>query len=161
MFFFDAGGFKDHMSIPSGDDDLFINQVANRGNTSICYHPDSRTESLPKATFKSWFHQKRRHISTAKHYKTSHKAALGLFYITQLLFPIFAVWLLLIGNTLELIIALVVLRYVMFYIAQGMAARKLGNLDLLLLTPVLELFLVLTQLVIFISNLTSKQSHWK
>src|SRR5690606_1529384 len=57
-------GFKKHYHIQSGDDDLFINAVANKENTSICINEDSFTESLPKNTFKEWWIQKKRHATT-------------------------------------------------------------------------------------------------
>ncbi len=67
--FFNVNGFIDHMKIRSGDDDLFINQAATKKNTTVCYSPESFTYSEPKKSFKEWFAQKRRHVSTAKHYK--------------------------------------------------------------------------------------------
>ena len=88
--FFDANGFINHIKVRSGDDDLFINQIATKNNTTICFSKDSFTESTPKTTFKAWFKQKRRHISTAKHYKIKHKALLILLYISNLLFWLFA-----------------------------------------------------------------------
>ena len=50
------------MKIRSGDDDLFINQVATKKNTAICFSENSFTKSKPKTTFKDWIKQKRRHI---------------------------------------------------------------------------------------------------
>ncbi|MBT8270988.1 MAG: glycosyltransferase [Bacteroidia bacterium] len=159
--FFKAGGFKDHMSIPSGDDDLFINQVANTANTAICYHRDSQTESVPETSLGSWIRQKRRHVRTARYYKTPHKLSLGLFYLSQLLFLLLGAILLISGFNFKLTIALVILRYILVYVVFGLAMRKLRSIDLLMIWPVLELFLVLMQLVIFISNLTAKQNSWK
>ena len=74
--FFDANGFINHIKVRSGDDDLFINQVATKQNTAICFSKNSFTQSIPKTTFKDWITQKRRHISTAKHYKPIHKIIL-------------------------------------------------------------------------------------
>ena len=62
-----------HMNVRSGDDDLFVNQVATKQNTAICFSRDSFTESVAKTSFKDWFQQKRRHVSTAKHYKFKHQ----------------------------------------------------------------------------------------
>ncbi len=71
--FFNNSGFNNHMKLKSGDDDLFINEVANHGNTSICFSTDSFTISEPKTSYKAWILQKRRHISTANFYKLKHK----------------------------------------------------------------------------------------
>ena len=159
--FFNIGGFKDHMDITSGDDDLFINQVANKFNTALVYHRDSRTESIPETTFKSWFRQKRRHVSTARYYKIPHKLVLSIFYLSQLLFLILGAYLLISGLDFNLTISAILLRYVLVFLIIGFVMKKLDSLDLLIIWPVLELFLVLTQLVIFISNLTSKRNSWK
>lgn len=72
-------GFSSHHHLLSGDDDLFINQVANGSNTGICIHPDAFTYSEPKRTREEWHYQKKRHLSTGKYYKTSHKLLLGTY----------------------------------------------------------------------------------
>ncbi len=57
--FFNVNGFIDHMKIRAGDDDLFINQVANSRNTTICFDPNSFTYCQPKKSFKEWMELKR------------------------------------------------------------------------------------------------------
>ncbi len=77
--FFRNKGFSSINHIPSGDDDLFINQVANKRNTAVVLDPESFTFSEPKQTWKEWKRQKNRHYSTGKYYKTAHKFLLGLY----------------------------------------------------------------------------------
>jgi glycosyltransferase involved in cell wall biosynthesis len=82
-------GFSSINQIPGGDDDLFINQVATKHNTSIVIDPAAHTLSNPKRTWGEWFNQKYRHFSTAKYYKKNHKLLLGLYSATQfLLYPL-------------------------------------------------------------------------
>ncbi|EPR74240.1 N-acetylglucosaminyltransferase [Winogradskyella psychrotolerans RS-3] len=159
--FFNNCGFNSHMSIKSGDDDLFINEVANTSNTSLCFTKESFTVSEPKTTFKAWILQKRRHISTANFYKLNHKVLLGVFYITQLLFWIFGISLLIIGFSWPLIVSLIGLRLIIQWFCFGFTAKKFEETDLIILMPILELFLITTQLSIFIANLISKPKHWK
>ncbi|NNK73362.1 MAG: glycosyltransferase [Flavobacteriaceae bacterium] len=159
--FFNIGGFKDHMNVNSGDDDLFVNQVATPENTTISYSHESSTDSVPEKTFMSWFRQKRRHVSTASHYKTKHKITLGLLYITQLLFWIIGLTLVIYVYKSAIVLALILFRFVLVALSYGLGARKLKNLDTLILLPFLELFLVLSQLVIFITNLRSKNHSWR
>jgi len=66
-------GFISHYNVSSGDDDLFVNRVANRRNTGIEVIKESFTLSPPKRSFKTWWKQKRRHISAGKYYKFKHK----------------------------------------------------------------------------------------
>lgn len=159
--FFNANGFINHIDIRSGDDDLFINQIATSTNTAICFSKDSFTESIPETTFKDWLNQKRRHISTAKHYKPKHKTLLSVLYSSQLLFWLFALVLLISLFHWEMVLGLLVFRLCIQFIVVGFSTKKLGEKDTLYLLPFLELFLIITQLSIFIKNLISKPNHWK
>ena len=159
--FFNNSGFNNHMHIKSGDDDLFINEVANKSNTLGCLTEGSFTTSSPKTSFKDWIAQKRRHISTAKLYKTNHKFILGLYYLSQLMFWILALLCFLFYENWPIILGLVLTRIMVQYIAVGLTAKKLKELDLIVLTPILDLFLVISQLFIFSNNLISKPKHWK
>jgi len=79
-------GFTSHHHVISGDDDLFINQVADSKNTVISIHPDAFTISEPKMTHEEWQMQKERHLSTGKYYKMKFQVLLGLYAISHLLF---------------------------------------------------------------------------
>lgn len=158
--FFSVNGFSKHMKIKSGDDDLFINQIANRKNTVNCFSKDSFIESLPKTTYKDWILQKRRHISTALHYKMIHQYLLGLYFFTKLSFWVFAVLLLSFNTYRELVLALIILKITLLYVVIITSAKKLAEKDLILFAPFLELFLVFIQMFIFIKNLSSKPNHW-
>ena len=159
--FFKVSGFMSHMNVRSGDDDLFVNQVANIKNTAICFSKNSFTESLPEATFKDWMNQKKRHVSSSKYYKLKHKLLLGLFYISQLFFWSLSLVLIAFLWHWQIVIVLMLLRISIQYISFGFSAKKLNEQDTLPLLPFLEIFLIVSQLFIFISNLSSKNSHWK
>ncbi len=83
--FFRNKGFSAINQIPGGDDDLFINKVANKRNTSIVIDHEAHTLSEPKQKWEDWWTQKNRHFSTAKYYKPTHKFLLGLYSATQFL----------------------------------------------------------------------------
>lgn len=159
--FFNVNGFIDHMKIRSGDDDLFINQAASGKNTTVCYSPDSFTYSEPKKTFKDWFAQKRRHVSTAKHYKTFDRTQLGLFYLVQVLFFILPIVLLAFQFMWIYVLAIIGFRYLFTWITLGLAAGKLREKDTMYWFPIMEFALIFTQLNIFITNIFSKPVHWK
>ena len=88
-------GFSSINQIPGGDDDLFINQVANKNNTTIVIDAEAHTLSEPKTTFGGWMKQKYRHYSTSKYYKPKHKILLGMQSLS-----LFALYPLLILNLL-------------------------------------------------------------
>ena len=159
--FFEANGFMQHMQIASGDDDLFINQVATASNTTICISKESFTESIPKKSLKDWTIQKRRHISTAKHYKFKHKVFLATFYCSQLLFWSLAITLMIFMFEWKIVLGLIILRFVIQLINLFLASKKLNEKDLPYLSPFLELFLIVFQFFIFIKNMISKPEYWK
>ncbi len=159
--FFNTNGFMSHMHIKSGDDDLFINQVANAKNTVISLTPESFTVSVPKETFSSWIVQKKRHITTAKHYKATHKIILSLYYLSQASFWLLALILLIFLFQWKIVVALIAFRFLAQYVIFYKTTKKLQENDLIILLPILDFFLVAMQLTIFISNLFAKPKHWK
>ena len=84
-------GFSAINHLPGGDDDLFINKVANKANTSIVIDHDAHTLSEAKKNWAEWYNQKNRHYYTAKYYQGKHKFLLGLHSATQFLFYSLAV----------------------------------------------------------------------
>lgn len=159
--FFKVDGFRDHLKIRSGDDDLFINQVATKKNTTLCSSPESFTYSEPKKTFSAWFRQKRRHVSTAAFYKPLDRMQLGVFYTSQLLFLLLPIALLAFRFQWIAVLAIVGFRYLFTWITLGLASGKLKEKDVMYWFPIIEMALVFTQLNVFVTNLFSKPVHWK
>lgn len=158
--FFAQNGFATHLHIKSGDDDLFVNRAANKLNTALCFSPAGITRSVPKDSLKSWFTQKRRHISIAHHYKKEHRFLLALFYSSQLLFWIFF-FILLFGSFWQVLLIFLAIRWIIQGAVFYNSGKKFGETDLFWLFPFLELFLICAQLGIFIANIFSKPTHWK
>jgi biofilm PGA synthesis N-glycosyltransferase PgaC len=50
-FFYKTAGFSRHLHILSGDDDLFVNENANKQNTAVEFSHDSHTRSDPSSSF--------------------------------------------------------------------------------------------------------------
>lgn len=159
--FFNMNGFINHMKIRSGDDDLFINEAANKNNTVICFNPDGFTYSKPKTSYREWFTQKRRHVSTASHYKSFDKAQLALFYLSQILFYTLPILLFAFQFQWIIVLALVVFRFSFSWIVLGYSAKKLKEADVMYWLPIIEIVLIFSQLNVFITNIFSKPVHWK
>ncbi len=158
--FLREGGFTDHREIRSGDDDLFVNAVATTGNTAVCYDKDSFTESVPAHSFSEWFHQKRRHITTARKYSVKHQFLLGIFFISQFLFYFLLVILIVKGILILPVLFLIGVRFAVWYATLSRSAEKLNEKDLVVLAPFYEMGLICLQLCIFIANLLSPPKKW-
>ena len=159
--FFETNGFTRHMNVQSGDDDIFVNDVATSKNTTCCMHQEGFTESLGETSFKGWFRQKKRHLSASPYYKMKNKILLGLFYFSQLFFWILVILLLILNFMPKVVLIIVAVRMLSFLLIYGLSAKKLNELGTIAMSPFLEIFLILMQLIIFISNLTSKKHHWR
>ncbi len=164
--FYEHNGFVNHMNILSGDDDLFVNESANRKNTAYCTNKNSFTLSDPENNWQDWMFQKKRHISTAKHYKGRHKFFLGLFYTSQLGMGLFFLLtnILLIfkfeADVLQLLWIVMLLRYLVVLLVFAKATRVFKEKRLLRLFPLLEWGLVTIQMLIFVSNQNKKPTTW-
>jgi len=158
--FFNANGFYKHINIKSGDDDLFINEVATKNNTSICYHPKAHTISKVHTSFKKWIHQKKRHITTATSYKPIHQFLLALYFITNFLFWSLGLLLIFYLKDSLLVFLLFIFRIVIQYFYMYKTAKKLNEKDLIIFAPLLELILIGIQLYLFLSNVLVKPKSW-
>jgi glycosyltransferase involved in cell wall biosynthesis len=92
-------GFSKSLGMQSGDDDLFVNNGANEYNTRVEISAESVTWSVPKSTYRSWFRQKERHLSTSSFYKADgllrigvEVASRGLFYALICAIAILSPW---------------------------------------------------------------------
>lgn len=166
--FFNNKGFASHYHIESGDDDLFINEIATDKNTAVELSPESFTESRVKKDFKGWADQKRRHLTTWTSYKLSDRIRLGIYPLAQIFFwlsfialmvaskhPIFSEY------DLYLIMGLFGLRLVVMLVIFKLAMNKLKESDLFLISLMAELFLLGFYPILTISNKLFRRTKWK
>lgn len=158
--FIHNNGFKSHKHITSGDDDLFIQEVSTKLNTTICLDKHSFTISKAPKTFKKWMKQKQRHITTSNHYKPLHQLLLGLFYFSSFTFWITFIFLLSQNYSLNTLLYIFISKTIIQYFIYGKIATKLNEKDLILSIPILELFLICFQLYIFGKNCIKKPTNW-
>lgn len=159
--FFDNKGFGSHNHIRSGDDDLFINEVAHKAKVNVSVSSDSQTVSVPKSSWSEWFHQKRRHLTTGPLYKTKHKFLLGVFMFSQLLFYPLLIILIVMQYNFPLIISLFALRFILQIAVFAKVTKTLNQRDLLLISPIIDLVLPFITLTLSVSNLLVKPQTWK
>ncbi|MCH2081258.1 MAG: glycosyltransferase [Saprospiraceae bacterium] len=76
--FFKNKGFQSHQDLASGDDDLFVNAVATNQNTKINLKSEAFIYSSPKESWRGYYRQKSRHLTTGTHYKLVHQMLLGM-----------------------------------------------------------------------------------
>ncbi len=166
--FFNNKGFASHYHIESGDDDLFINEIATKKNTAVEIADGSYTESRVKKDWKGWIEQKRRHLTTWSHYKTGDKIRLGIYPFAQILFWLsFILLMALSGNRIffeydrYLILGLLGFRILVQMIVFRTAMDKLKEKDLFLISLPAELFFLAFYPAVSISNALWRRKKWK
>ncbi|MDZ4751269.1 MAG: glycosyltransferase [Flavobacteriales bacterium] len=159
--FFKVGGFKRHYNLSSGDDDLFINEVADSRNTEIVFDPESQTESEPKKTWTTWFAQKKRHLTTSPRYKSLHKSLLAIWPFSYVL--MLTSFGLCVGfqTGMLLVSSMLFVRYVLqIAILHGSSKNLAQGKDLVWLAPILELHLLFLNVGLYFSNLVRRPQKW-
>ncbi len=159
--FFSVGGFRSHYSIRSGDDDLFVNQVGTKANTDISVEPESWVYSIPKSTWKEYFTQKRRHLTTSGYYRLIHKFLLAAYPVSLLLFYFSSITLLVFHSSLLIVGILLGLRVLIQLTIFIRASKWLGEKKLIPLMLFLEVVGIAINGCLFIANAFRKQTSWK
>ncbi|MCX6296700.1 MAG: glycosyl transferase family 2, partial [Bacteroidetes bacterium] len=159
--FFKMKGFASHYQIESGDDDLFVNEAATKRNSKIEISVDNHTISRVKKTFKSWFRQKRRHVTTFKMYNSASKFRLMLLSGSQYLFFISFVVSLIFQFYPLIVLSIFALRMLIQMIIFNKSMNQLSEKDLLMLAPMMEIVLLFVYPMITVSNMFIKKNKWK
>jgi len=157
--FFSVGGFRSHYHLSSGDDDLFINEVSDKKNTEVALSPESHTISVPKDSWKAWWGQKKRHFTTAPHYRPLHKVLLFLLPMSTMLFFVSAIVLLGLQFWWVPVLATLGIRLLLQIVIFSRAMKTMGDKDLLLLAPLLEIVFIVLNPLIYGSNLVMKSNR--
>ena len=157
--FFDNKGFANHIHIASGDDDLFIQEVAKSDNVAIEMSVDSHTISNVAENWKQWVYQKRRHITAANLYKKKFKFFLALYPNAQLLFWLSFIILISLGYQ-SIILILLSLKLCVSYLVHYKPMKQLGSIDLYLMHPFYEIIHIVLQGFFVFLSLASNPKDW-
>lgn len=162
-FFLSTRGFASHLDLQSGDDDLFVNEFADKNNTRIEVSPESATFSIPKGSFRQWFVQKQRHLSTAKRYSKKSRALLGGEMVSRALFYVATVACFCTGNVLMMFAALLLflIRMIDHYMIVNKASSKLGDRRFPAAMIILDIFIPLFDLAAALFRANGKHYKWK
>lgn len=161
--FFENKGFAKHHQLESGDDDLFVNQVANKINTAVEISAKGKTQSKPETNLSNWFKQKKRHTTTGRLYKFGARWRLFLeqssrfwyyilFILSLILFPEFYIY----------ILAVFIFRSILQLIIFKVTMKKLDEKNLLLPSLFYDFILPWFSIAFIISNFfTTKNNKWR
>ncbi len=159
--FFRGKGFASHMHILSGDDDLFVNQNATSGNTTVEIHPEAQVWSEPKYSFGDYFNQKVRHQGAGKAYQLKHKRILSLQAASGVLFYLLIFAMILIQAQWWLILSIYLIRLAIQVFVYVPCFRKLSCPDLIWWMPVLDFIYYFYLMFLSFVSVFKKRLEWK
>jgi len=156
------GGFDRHAHIASGDDDLFINEATDGDNTTVSLHPEAWVYSTPKRSWRGYYNQKSRHLTTGSKYKLLHvlllagiPASLITHYVCGLLLVTHPEW-------VSFTILNYTVRMVVVSIMYTVILKRFHEHILIPWIPFLDVLLVFYYLLFSpILLIGSKQRKWK
>jgi cellulose synthase/poly-beta-1,6-N-acetylglucosamine synthase-like glycosyltransferase len=154
-----ATDFKKHDDLASGDDDLFINEVANANNTRIILDPDTFVYSPPKLTWRAWFRQKSRHLTAGRRYRFQHQILLGLASSSHILHYVTGIFVACQGY-FALAIALYLVRTILMLLIFGEIFRKLDDAILLKWLPFIDAAFVLYYMLLAPAIFFGNKQRW-
>jgi cellulose synthase/poly-beta-1,6-N-acetylglucosamine synthase-like glycosyltransferase len=161
-FFFKVKGFASQLFLMSGDDDLFVNKNATGKNTKVVLDPESFTHSVPSKHWTPWIRQKRRHLSTGRHYRFFHKLLLGLEIVPRMLFYFTFIYLIFQQSIVYYILGLFGFRLILQNLIFYFAFKRLKEIDLLWWVFLFDLILPFINFYVIISRIFVKKSvTWK
>jgi len=161
--FFKNKGFANHYHIDSGDDDLFISQVANKKNVSVEISRESVTRSKAESNFSDWYKQKKRHLTTGRLYRfktkwrifcenTSRVAFYTLFILSLIYFTEYYIY----------IVGAFAFRMILQLSIYKVAMKRLNEKYLLLPSLLYDIIMPFLNLSFtLINNLSRKKNKWK
>jgi glycosyltransferase involved in cell wall biosynthesis len=159
--FLEKKGFNNYLHIMGGDDDLFVNQHATGKNTKVQIHPESIIYSVPKTTWKSFFHQKVRHLSVGKHYKFGHKLLLALFNLSWIVTWFLGIPLAIFYSYYYVIIAGLVLKLILLVFAVRALVRRTKLSFKYWAIPLLDFLYPFYYISTGLVSLLTKKVRWK
>ena len=158
--FFDNKGFANHIHIPSGDDDLFIQEIATKNNVTIEINTQAHTSSEVIKSWKEWSYQKRRHLTTAPLYKTKFKVLLALYPYAQFLFWSAMLLLFILKAPIAILATLLGVKLLTSYLVNYKSMKQLNAIDLYWIHPIYELMHLFIQGIFVLLNLVNKPKKW-
>lgn len=158
--FYKVKGFASHYHIPSGDDDLFVNEAATGQKISVVMEKEAFTYTKAKDTFRAWWRQKQRHLLTGKKYKFRHKFLLGLYIIGQWLFFAGFIAALILHFQWMVVTGLFAIRLLVQMLIFNSCLKKLDEKGLLLLVPFMELYFLFFYPAISLARVLRRKTPW-
>jgi cellulose synthase/poly-beta-1,6-N-acetylglucosamine synthase-like glycosyltransferase len=153
-------GFKSHYALPSGDDDLFIQEAAKKRNHRINIDRQAFCYSEASESWSGWARQKSRHYTTSPKYGVIKKWLLGIYPFSMLLLMISFVILMFSTDFRWITLSVFGIVLILKWWIQGRCFVKLGEKGFVRYLPLWDIFYTLLMPVLYYSAEKKKANKW-
>lgn len=124
--YYEHKGFTSHLNLQRGEDDLFINEVANGKNTQVEASPESIMRITAPHYKKNWHEDKLNYHLTSRLYKGFSRYLMGFETCTRLLFLLSVIACLVYGILMQswVVLGTGILLWILRFIMQFIVFRK-------------------------------------
>ena len=124
--YYEQKGFTSHLNLQRGEDDLFINQVANGKNTRVEASPESIVRITAPHYKKDWYEDKLSYHLTSRLYKGFSRYLMGFETCTRLLFLLMVIVCIVYGILTQswIVLGTAIMLWLLRYLMQVMVFRK-------------------------------------
>jgi cellulose synthase/poly-beta-1,6-N-acetylglucosamine synthase-like glycosyltransferase len=153
-------GYGLHSHVTGGDDDLMVQRLSNKDNTTMCLHAHAVVYSIPEGSVKCYWRQKIRHLSTGLRYRTGHKAILALLIGSKLVFWTAGMAAILSGSATGGMAAAFILAHFFSLAAILLLKIKTADRTDIWTIPLLELLFIIYYISAGLAVLGTKEIRW-
>jgi hypothetical protein len=155
-------GFASHIRQLSGDDDLLVQDAVRQGQrVAVVADASAHTLSVPAAQWRSWWRQKRRHLSAGRSYRLADRLRVGAFVLSNLLFYFAALYLACFRENWVPLLAVCTVRTLVVGAVYSRLSRRLEQPLSTWLVPVLDAVYFIQYLALGISLFLNRTLRWK
>lgn len=143
--------------IAGGDDDLFVNAIADKQNVALCLTSESYVFTDAKQSWGDFLMQKARHVQASFYYKKSDQMLLFVFALAQF-------WVLMLPFFTDLNHGYFALIAIIWLTLQTVLSfktyKKLAQNDLVCYIPLLQAIFMLYLMIVFLLSLLKERRTW-
>jgi cellulose synthase/poly-beta-1,6-N-acetylglucosamine synthase-like glycosyltransferase len=159
--FSEVNGFKSHYSIQPGEDDLFVQQAAKKGNYTICLNNEAFSVLDSEPSWKEWLQIQSIKHSTRERYSLIKKVLLGIYPLSLVFMYLSFITLLMISkvNGLNMIIigTILLLKWIIF----GVILSRIKEKQFIAGVLIWDVLYAIAAPILYYSPDHSTRSSWK
>ena len=151
-----VNGFKSHLDLKSGEDDLMVSSLQSI-KLGVSLSPESFMYCVAKTRWNDYFQQKRRHATTSFRYSFQTKVLLSLLHSTHLGFVLVGIWGIILGY--DFVISLIIAKYIIQMALTKKVMQHFKVEDLWIWQWLLDIIMALFYLILAVS-LIKRRNDW-